>query len=105
MKVTKKKTTKARASGRGTRGRDKGRSRSKVPKKRSVGKQRVAAARAYSGETRAAAADVKATRRVTSETMIAVPVEKPVASPVPGCGPEGRGAAPPLPTPIATFNI
>jgi hypothetical protein len=104
MKVTKKKT-KARASNGGARARDKGRSHSKVPKKRSVVGRRGTPIKADSGKTKPAALQLKATRRVTSETKIPVAAEKPVTSLVPGCEPDGRGAAPPLPTPIVTFNI
>jgi hypothetical protein len=104
MKVTKKKT-KARASSKGARARDKGRSHSKVPKKRSVARKRGAPIGADSGKTKAAALRRKAIRRVTSVTSIPVAAEKPVASPALGYEPDGRGAAPPLPTPIVTFNI
>ena len=104
MKVAKKKT-KALASSRGARARDKGRSQSKVPKKRGTVERRGTPIGGDSGKEKRAALRREATRRVTSEVKIPVAAEKAVASPVPGYEPDGRGAAPPLPTPIVTFNI
>jgi hypothetical protein len=67
--------------------------------------QRGAAVGADSGGTKSAARQRKATQRVTAEAKTSSVGERPVASPVPGNEPERRGAAPALPTPIATFNI
>jgi hypothetical protein len=104
MKVAKKKK-RAQASSRGRRVRDKGRAHPKIPKKRSAGKRRVKSARVASGEKKPAMRERKATQRAAAEVKIPALAEKPVAVAVLGFEPEGRGAAPPLPTPIATFNI
>jgi len=109
MKVTSKKK-RARTGSQRRRGRGKGRSHSKSARMPRVGKRRGTLRRAVSGKARPAERRRRATRGADAEkkTPAAVKAGAGVvfsAVPVPGHEPESRGAPPPLPTPIATFNI
>ena len=110
-KVTsKKKRARTSSSVRG-RVRDKGRGSSKIRGMRSVSKRHGTPLRAGSGEVR-----LHEERRRKAKQRKAKEMKTPAAAVKPGTGPvssvavpghesESRGAPPPLPTPIATFNI
>ena len=108
MKGTKKKKKKrARTSSETRRVREKGRIRGKGSGGRRAMKRRATAARRKVGPgkgrqspTREAAARIKRPGVATNGDASRVP-----AGPQGEFEPEGRGAPPPLPTPIATFNI
>jgi hypothetical protein len=110
MKVTsKKKRARTSSSGR-KRVRDKGQGSCKITGMRSVSKRRGTPLGAGSGKARHEERRRKANQRKTKEMKTPAAAVKPgtgpVSSvPVPGHEPESRGAPPPLPTPIASFNI
>jgi hypothetical protein len=108
MKVTSKK--KARSSTRRRRVLDKGRSPLKIAGKRSVEKRREATGKVTSGKARPAEGQRNAKRRTAARMRTPVVAKNAdagfvSAGTVAAYEPEGRGAPPALPTPIATFNI
>lgn len=110
MKVTSKKKKRARTSSGGRRRvRDEGRGSSKIRGMRSVGKRHGTPMRVGSGRARDEERRKAKQRKVEEGRTPGAAVKAstgPVSSvPVPGREPESRGAPPPLPTPIATFNI
>ena len=98
MKVTKKKQM--RKSSQGERALNEKKSDAKAVRGQSVSKMRR--------ETASCSSDgnTSAMQREGADGKPIVEVaKKPVPSGLSACEPEGRGAPPPLPTPIATFNF
>ena len=110
MKVTSKKKRARTSSSVRRRVRDKGRGSSKITGMRSVSKRDGTPLKAGSGKARHEERRRKAKQRKAKEMKTPAGAVKPGTGPVssvavPGHESESRGAPPPLPTPIATFNI
>ena len=79
-------------------------SHAKQDKSRRISKEPKESAKAEAEKNRVVESEQKTLMQEAADKKMAAKPERQTGS-VSGCEPEGRGAPPPLPTPIATFNF